>query len=287
MITQVDMAAACLASERVQARIAEASRLLSLHKRAREQFGDRTAAWCVAANRNRTRSDELLEKWNCSEHPWLVLAGVPGQGKTVAAARWVCRIEGGVIVRAGDVDRWPYGGGKLAELAAKAPALLVDDLGREDPKNPRSQILLNILSDRHTSGLPSVATSMLARHATGCYPDHVLDRLGLERVREDGAEVIKKAKHCAWLHLPPADSMRASGAAPDLSPLRKARAVERAAEDLRLIAGGFLSVEDDRLRAALGELGAPLKAVEKAARKRAEERRSMIEVAASFLGGGS
>lgn len=109
-----------------------------------------------------------------------VLAGNPGNGKTVAACAWLHERPAGLFVAAPALSRWDrYNQEKMAKLLS-APALVVDDLGTEyqDAKGHFAAFIDEIVNHRYDHKLPMVATTNLdAADFKVRYGERVVDRI--------------------------------------------------------------------------------------------------------------
>lgn len=113
----------------------------------------------------------LAREWLASPHPWLVLLGGTGTGKSTAAA-WAllrCREVGqsclwapssALAQRAGGFDGAPY-----ADRCKGADVLVLDDFGTEHLTDWARSVVTDVLLHRHEAGARTVVTSNLAGEA--------------------------------------------------------------------------------------------------------------------------
>jgi len=164
-----------------------ARRHVNGHAAISRSLGDLVAAWAYAdkgsepGQRARCEAQAKLESWRSDLGAWaLVLAGLPGTGKTISAARYVAD-RGGLMISASSADGWGFGGGPGLRRAQSATLLLIDDLGCEETV-PGIANVQQLLGTRAARGAPTVVTTMLLLHGPGNtiqgrYGDHVESRL--------------------------------------------------------------------------------------------------------------
>lgn len=148
-----------------------------------ESLGPGVAGWAYAdlgegeGHRRPCESARAIESWRPSSTAWaLVLAGIPGTGKTITAARHVAE-RGGLLLQGPTADRWGYGGGVTMIRAESSRWILIDDLGDEKTK-PGTDNLTTLLTRRAARGWPTLITTMLP--------------LSLPAAKDDGGETIAK-----------------------------------------------------------------------------------------------
>lgn len=113
---------------------------------------------------------------------WLLLclSGNPGNGKTVAAARWLLERRGGLFLKAAELARWDRYDAAKMRLLLRAPSLVVDDLGTEyQDKSGNFMALFDELVDyRYDHRLATVLTTNLAKDDFALrYGERVIDRM--------------------------------------------------------------------------------------------------------------
>jgi hypothetical protein len=95
--------------------------------------------------------------------PLIVLVGPSGCGKTVAACWWLSTVEGGVFVPSAHLaalsERITADRPELHRLQ-RAPAVVVDDLGRGAENEAARARLGDFLCERADFGLPTVCTCL-------------------------------------------------------------------------------------------------------------------------------
>jgi DNA replication protein DnaC len=123
-----------------------------------------------------------------------VLSGLPGCGKTVAAAKWMwdfarqTQRPGGLWVTATRLARWPRYDDREMERLLSAPRLVVDDLGTEflDVGGSFMATLDEVINERYAKRRPTVITTNLnATTFKARYEERIVDR-----IREDGQFVV-------------------------------------------------------------------------------------------------
>lgn len=219
-LSERDLAAAALSLATVK--IEEAQDITRRWSLVAKAYGEGLADWTIAENRSHSAADAAMASWGESS-PTLVIAGPPGHGKSVTCAAWGGRM-GAHMVRASDVDAWPWGGGEAASKLRNADALVVDDLGREDPRSQGLEVMINALAARHDAGRRTIVSAMIGRNSAGeRYAGHWLDRVGRW-----------------WLGLRDVGSMRECTEVPQTRALARARQLLGLAERAMLVQAGTL-----------------------------------------------
>jgi hypothetical protein len=126
-----------------------------------------------------------------------VLSGVPGCGKTTAAARWLYlgatekRIRG-FWVTAARLGRWARYDDEEMRRLTHVPRLVVDDLGTEyvDEKGAFMTTFDELLNERYAHRRPTVITTNLNGDAF----KERYDLRVVDRIREDGAFRVIESK---------------------------------------------------------------------------------------------
>ncbi len=187
MPTATDLEAAALLS---LIDLTQPRAIVARYERTRAVFGELTAAWTVADNRvHDTGPARALAAWGKTHAPTCVISSLPGHAKTVECAAWGAD-RGALMLRAGEADGWPWGGGPRARAVERAEVVVVDDLGRENPSSQGGGCLLNALASRHDAGRRTLASAMFSRaEAVKRYPAHWIERVGRNwlPVRERGS----------------------------------------------------------------------------------------------------
>ncbi len=130
------------------------------------------------------------EDWKDAQitgHPWLLLYGEPGRGKTTAASGIASElIEAGIpvlfrpmpdLLQEIKATYNPSNEGDESDLIAllkRVPWLFLDDIGAEQPTGWEGERLYQILNHRHNEHLPTVFTSNLDPEALS---EHLGDRM--------------------------------------------------------------------------------------------------------------
>lgn len=182
------------------------------HRLITDQLGSDVANWSYAdkgtepGKRTPCAASDALADWRPSPGRWvLVLAGVPGTGKTISSARWAAD-RGGHMLGARDLDQWGYEPGKKLDRAKAARVLLIDDLGEERSPVARAH-LRTILTARAASKATTVITTMLPEDGAdddhgkrtpsiaAFYGDHVRSRLaGAYRPLYEAEDVDRRSE---------------------------------------------------------------------------------------------
>jgi DNA replication protein DnaC len=142
-----------------------------------------------------TRALELVQAWLISPRPMLVLLGEPGQGKTVAAAWGLARIQGR-YVRAQDLCdmRANWRERNTYRYHLRTGMLVLDELGTERDESAARDTLQDVVDarqrlPRRTLILGNLTKAQLVER----YDKRTLSRLGVER-DDDGLALLRSLK---------------------------------------------------------------------------------------------
>lgn len=136
--------------------------------------------WLLALEPQRTEAVSTVAVWLATSGRWLVVSGVPGCGKSVAAAwalvenglgRWLDVFE---ATRTGDGKR-DKADRELWTRCERSPLLVVDDLGTEDAET--RERLTRLLVARDNYGRRTIVTTNLPGEALASYDRRITDRL--------------------------------------------------------------------------------------------------------------
>lgn len=147
----------------------------------------------------------------------LVLSGLVGNGKTVAAARWL--IDGlrapptPLFVTSARLSRWDRYDNAAMDRLLLASRLVIDDLGEEfnDTKGNFLAVLDETISDRLANNRPTVITTNLDL-------DQFTERYGVrvrDRIKESGrwVEFVDPSMRGKQTAIPPPDNPSTGGSA--------------------------------------------------------------------------